>query len=325
MKTIIHILGGLCILLLMAACENDTAATPRAAMTVSNDRLAVNESMTIRFTGDADQVVVYTGDDMHDYALREQSHTGFVVNKGLFTYSYTVPGTYKIVCVASTYTDRATDLKRDTCSYTVTVIDDQTEITKLSCPQILYDEVFAERMPNDEWLMRLPRKVKYNNQTPTIALSQRLRFYIGSDSTKVFVDGKAHLETNKYNLANAIDIRVQSNFGTVRPYKLYTLNYPEFATFKLAGVSGTLQRNEFDYSSFDLELSLPTGTDVSRLAPEFTTTSANEKVYLGETEQLSGVSVANFTGEVTYRLVATLPGHPDMKAEALVKVKITFR
>ena len=87
---------------------------------------------------------------MHDYELREQSNTGFVVNKNLFTYSYATPGTYKVVCVASTYTDGATDLKRDTCSYTVTVIDDQTEIENISCPQIVYDEVFAERRVADE-------------------------------------------------------------------------------------------------------------------------------------------------------------------------------
>jgi hypothetical protein len=320
MKILLRIGLGIGIALFASACEEEPATTPRAAITVNKNQFEINESMIIQFAGIADQVVIYTGDDMHNYDLREQSNTGFVVNKNRFTYSYPAPGIYKVVCVASTYTDSAVDLKRDTCSLTVAVIDDRTEIDRLSCPQIVYDEVFAEKQANDEWLMRLPRKIKYNNATPTISLSQRLRFYIQSDSTKVYVNGNEYSSTDRYDLSAPVDISVKSDFGTERSYRLYTLNYPEFSSFKLSGIEGTLVRNEYDYSAFVLQVTLPAGTDATRLVPQFTTSSPTEKVYIGDVEQISGSSSVDFTQDVTYRLVSTLPGKPDMQAVSTVKI-----
>ncbi len=327
MKIFINILLVVCTYLFIISCEDDKAPTPLASITIDKLQLDINESMVIRFNGVADQAVVYTGDDMHKYELRDQSNTGFVVNKDLFTYAYTVPGTYKVVCVASSYTDRATDLKRDTCSYTVTVIDDETEIQKLSCAQVLYDEIFAEKLGNDEWLMLLPHKVKYNTATPSITLSQKLSIVINSDSTKTFINDKefSNKATTKYDLSKPLDIVVKSHFGTVRPYKLYTLYYPEFNTFKLLGTNGTLVRTEFDYSSFEMQITLPVGTDISNLIPEFTTLSATDKVYIGDAEQTSGSTPVDFTQEVTYRLVSTLPENPAMQSEATVVVKIKYQ
>lgn len=325
MKTTVKIVLSLCIPLFFISCEDDDAPDPVASMTINQNRFMINESMVINFTGFADQVSVFTGDDMHNYELRAESNTGFVVNKGLFTYSYPVPGVYKVVCIASTYSDQAKELKQDTCSFMVTVVDDVTEIDKLSCPQVLYDEVFADKYPNDEWLMVLPRRVKYNTSTPSISLSQRLRFYIQSDSTKVFVNEAEYSATQRYDLSAPVNIRVRSDYGTVRPYKLYTLYYPEFETFKLAGITGTVVRTEFDYSHFEMQVSLPSGTDVTNLAPEFTLFSANDKVYIGSAEQVSGSSTADFTNNITYRLVSTLSVNRDMQAVSTVNVKITYR
>lgn len=95
MKTSINILLSVCLVLLLGACAEEEAATPKAVMTIDKDLLNINESMIVNFHGVADQVVVYTGDETHDYELRNQNNTGFVVNKGTFSYSYTVPGTYK--------------------------------------------------------------------------------------------------------------------------------------------------------------------------------------------------------------------------------------
>lgn len=322
MKISIKLLLGMCLFLFMVSCEEETARPPRAEININKLQLMINESMVVNFTGTADQAVVYTGDDMHDYNLRDQSNTGFVMNKDLFTYAYSVPGVYKVVCVASTYTDLATDLKQDTCSYIVTVVDDETEIERLSCPQVLYDEVFAKRMENDEWLMTLPRKVKYSTSTPSISLSQRLRFYIPSDSAKVSLNGKEYSAVAKYDLASPIDIEVKSNYGTVRPYKLYTLYYPEFNGFSLTGVKGVLSRSEFDYNMFEMNVTLPVGTDIRTLVPEFTMYSATDKVYIGDVEQISGVSMVDFSNGVTYRLVSFVPDNPVMQAVSFIKVSI---
>lgn len=324
MKKSINIFLSLCLALFVASCDQDEAGIPYASMSVNKDKLAINESMVVTFNGSADQVVVYTGDESHDYELRNQNNTGFVVNKGIFSYSYSTPGTYKVVCVASTYADRGVDLQRDTCSYYVQVIDDHTEIDKLSCPQILYDEVFAEKLNDVDWLMTLPRKVKYKTNALTISLSQRLSFYIPSELTKVYIDGEEYSKTGKYDLSKDLDIRVQSDFGTTRDYRLFTIYYPEFSSMSILGVEGTLVRNEFEYDSFVYEFVLPAGSDVSRVAPLFTLTDANEKAYIGEVEQVSGQTVVDFTQPVTYRLVGVDAANPSVRAESNVEIRITF-
>ncbi|MDR2928810.1 MAG: DUF5017 domain-containing protein [Cytophagaceae bacterium] len=320
---LIKLLQATGIALFVISCEKEVAETPVASITINKTEFTINETMEINFTGVADQVTVFPGDNMQNYDLREQSNTGLVVNKKLFTYAYAVPGVFKVVCVASTHTENAAELKYDTCSVTVTVTDDVTEINRISCPQVRYDEVFAEKMADDNWLMILPRRIKLGTSTPAINIArQRLRFYIPSDSTKVSIDGKSYSNTQNYDLSVPLDILVKSNAGTERPYKLYTVNYAEFASFKLLGATGTLVRNEYDYSTFVMEVTLPTGTDVSNAVPEFTTTAPTEKVYIGDKEQTSGTSAVDFTKDVIYRLVSTSADNPAMQAESTVSVKI---
>jgi hypothetical protein len=127
-------------------------------------------------------------------------------------------------------------------------------------------------------------------------------------------------------LSSPVDILVKSNFGTERPYKLYTINYPRFNSFKLLGVDGTAKLDEFNYSTYIINVTLPSGTNVSSLVPEFTTSlPSSDKVYIGHTEQIPGVSTVDFTQEVTYRIVSTVPGKPDMQSESKVVVKINFQ
>lgn len=326
MKNILKISLLVCLLFCMISCDNEDVRTPYAAIKIDKLQLTINESMKIDFEGVADQVVLYTGDKDHVFELREEGSTGFVVNKNLFTYAYSVPGVYKVVCVASTYGELGKELTRDTCSYTVTVIDDVTEIDRISCPQILYDEVFAERMANDEWLMKLPRRVKYSTTTAPISITQqRLKLYIPSDSTKVFINDVEYGNTTRYNLSAPLDISVRSNHGTVRPYTFHTLYYPEFETFKLLGATGTVTRTEFDYSAFEISVNLPIGTNVSNLIPEFTLYSSTDKVYVEGTEQTSGSSAVDFTNKVTYRIVSTIADKPEMKAESTVVVKVNYQ
>lgn len=323
-KSIIRLSALLLLAPFIAACDDDEAATPHAGMVVDKTELGINETMTINFEGVADQVAIYTGDESHNYELRSESNTGFVVNKGLFTYSYSAPGTYKVVCIASTYNDLAVDLRQDTCSVWVRVIDDETEIRQLSCPQILYDEVYADALNASDWVMRLPRKVKYRNATPTISLTQRLRFYIDSDSTQVYVGGEPYGTTTRYDLSQTQDITVVSHFGTIRDYKLYTVQYPEFDEFRVNGVEGELDRSEFDYSAFTYTVTLPAGTDVSNVVPEFTLTGTNERAYIGDVEQTSGVSTVDLSQPVTYKLVGVSPDNAEATAESTITVNVNF-
>jgi hypothetical protein len=161
---------------------------------------------------------------------------------------------------------------------------------------------------------------------------RRLRYHIQSDSTKVFVNSEEFPEGRNtfggtQDLSASLDIKVISNSGTERNYILYTVYYPEFTanSFKLGNATGSLVRNVYDYSIFEMNVNLPSGTDISSLTPTFTARDPNEKVYIGNEEQTSGVSVVDFTNEVTYRLVSTVPTNPEMQVESRVVVKINFQ
>lgn len=308
---------------MLTACDDEKATQPTAAVSIEKNLLEVNESMTVHFVGNADNVVVYPGDSGHDYELRQESNTGLVVNKNLLTYSYSAPGTYKVVCVATNHADEGQSILTDTCSVFVKVIDDCTEIEKISTTA-LYDEVFAEQLNPQDWLLAMPRKIKYKTSSPSVSLNQKLKFYIPSTATKVYIDGADFNANSKYNLAQTHAIRLVSNEGASQDYNLYTLNYGEFKSFKAAGVTGTITRTEYDYSYFEINLEVPAGTDLTKLAPEFTLYAENEKVYIGDTEQTSGTMV-DFTNPVTYRFVVASTEKPEVSVESTCVVTITSK
>lgn len=241
--------------------ENEEARTPQAIVSVSDTDLEINQSMEIRFYGVADQVVVYTGDDSHDYSLREESNTGFVMNKGLFTYSYSVPGTFKVVVLATTYdTYMGNGLRTDTTSFYVTVKDDVTELEQVYS-SITPNVYYASLVNESDWVMCLPTKQVYNNREVALnAKRQRLSFEIASDSSKIYVDDVIYSSKNYYDLTQPHDIRVESDFGSVRDYKLYTMIYPEFKSVKLDGVTGKLVRDAFNQDRQVYQFTLPKGT-----------------------------------------------------------------
>ena len=309
---------------LFSACEDVEVLQPHAAVSVEGDQYVydINETMEVHFIGQAENVVIYTGDSTHNYELRDQSNYGLVVNKGLFTYSYQTPGNYKVVCVATNHGDAGSIIKTDTCSFMVRVVDDDTTIERLSAPRVIYDEVFADALNDTDWLLSLPRKILYNGADRNLSLNQRLKFYINSSSTSVFIDGEAFSETANYDLEQVLDITVRSYEGTERPYRLYTLNYGEFETFEMLGVAATLTRSEFDYSTIEINLEVPAGSDLSAVAPTFTLYE-NTKVYVGDAEQVSGTTTHDFTQPVTYRFVASHPDNPDITIESTCVVTVT--
>lgn len=290
--------------LLTVACANDNqeARTPQAMVEVDKQHLEVNESMTIRFTGVADQVVVYTGDKDHQYELRDSSNTGLVVNRGVLTYSYAVPGTFHVVCVATTYdTYMGGGLKTDTTGLDIVVTDDVTTI----------DAIYATVTPNvyvavatgDDWVMCLPEKQLYNGREMTVnAARQRLSIEAGSDSAKVYIDGELYVSKNYYALNADHEIRVVSGSGTEKVYRFYGMIYPEFKTLTIGGGEAVLTRSAY-YQ--DLLTYRGTGTTL-----EFTLDDDVRLLADGK-EVASGSTIRS---DATYTLVRTHPHNTGVVA-----------
>ncbi len=241
--------------------DNEPARTPRAEIIVDKQSLEINESMQIHFTGVADQVIIFTGDKDHEYELRDQSNTGFAMNKGLFTYSYRTPGTFRVVCVASTYdTYLGGNLQTDVYAFDVTVTDNITEIDDISTT-ITPNVYYANRLSENDWLLCLPTKQLYNNREMTVnAARQRLSITIESDSAKIYLDGEPYNSRTYYALNIDHSIRVVSSSGTIRDYTLYGMIYPEFSTVTVGGKDATLTRSAF-YQ--DLQTYLVTTDDLT--------------------------------------------------------------
>lgn len=161
-----------CALLLNTACsdENVESRTPVASIQYDTNKttLKVNESLVIDFTGVADLVAIYPGDDGHRYEKRDEMETGIAVNKNHFTYSYKAPGTYHVVCVASTFdTYMGGNLKQATCSFDVTVVDDETEFKDLYTT-ITPNTFYANKLGDDAWVLNLPTNQVYNGKDITV-------------------------------------------------------------------------------------------------------------------------------------------------------------
>ena len=315
---------GCSLLCLLASCDNEKIDTPIARVTVDKTQLEINESMTVLFEGVADQVVIYPGDDSHVYELREENNTGLVVNKGRFTYAYDTPGDYKAVCVATTYGEKGLSLQTDTCSFQVKVVSDDTRILRLSCPQVLYDEVYAENVEDNVWLMRLPRKVIYNGREISQTLSQKLKFYLGSSTSTVSINGNAFSESTKYNLASPLQIEVQSYSGPKADYVLRAINYPEFKSLKIGNVTAKITRDTYDYTKFSATVELPASTELTTLIPVFTLMSTTETAYIDGVEQVSDESIVDFSKPVVYRLVSVMEDG-GYTAEAFVTVNVVLK
>ena len=317
-RAVLAFLAGVMTVGLLSSCsdDNQSARTPVASVTVDKTALLINESMQITFTGVADQVVVYTGDTDHDYALRQESNTGFVANKGLFTYAYSTPGTFHVVVVASTYdTHLGGNLQTDTYEFDVTVTDNVTTIDRVYS-NITPNVYYAELIGQTDWVLRLPTKQVYNNREIALnAARQRLSFDIASDSTKIYVDGQLYETRNFYNLTLPHEIEVKAYSGDTRSYMLYTLIYPEFTTVKVDNTAAKLGRDAY-YQ--DLLVYSVSAADATRAQIDYTVDE--NIVFLADGEPLPSGSVIDLTdSDVKYTLRRTLPDRPDIFADTRVR------
>ncbi|MBQ6652943.1 MAG: hypothetical protein IJM81_06050 [Prevotella sp.] len=308
----------ICHLSLVTSCSDDNQEARQPVATVSVDKtdLVINESMEITFSGVADQVVVYTGDEGHDYALREQSNTGLVMNKGQLTYSYAVPGTFHVVVVASTYdTYLAGGLQTATTEFDVTVTDNIVDIDRLYS-NITPNVYYAELIGDADWVLRIPTKQVYNRREIALnAKRQRLSFDIASDSTKIFVDDVIYDTRAYYDLTQTHQIHVSAYSGATRDYTLHTLVYPEFSSITLDGKTATLTRDAF-YQ--DLLVYSAAVTNPAEAAIVYTCTD-DVRLYADGVELPSGSTVDLTDTERVYTLRRILPDRPDIYADTRVR------
>ncbi|MBQ8046879.1 MAG: hypothetical protein IJ196_03020 [Prevotella sp.] len=317
MKKYMMFLSALVMAILLPSCSDDNqeARTPVASYTVNSTTLHINESMEIDFTGVADQVIIFPGDNLHEYVKRAESHTGYVVNKGVFTYSYSTPGVYHVTIIASTYdTYLGENLQTAIAEFDVTVIDDVTTIDGIMS-SINPNEYYAELVNESDWVLRLPTKQVYNGREAVLnATRQRLTITVASDSSKIYVDDVEYSARTNYNLTLPHDIRVVAYSGDERSYKLYTLIYPEFTSLTTGAgkAATTLTRTPYYQDLLTYTLSVPE-SELSSVVLNYTVDS-QVKFCVNGTEVASGTAIDLTDATAEYTLVRTFDGRDDLKA-----------
>lgn len=318
-KTIFPILLALAAAV-MSSCssDNEPARTPVASVSVEKTQLAINESMEIQFTGVADQVVVFTGDEGHVYqqygAGDTKANTGLVVNKGLFTYSYKVPGTFHVVVVATTYDTYSGDGRQQAKhEFDVVVTDDCTTLDKLYSS--ITPNVYYASMVNDrDWVICLPSKQVYKGREIELkANRQRLAYYIQSDSSKVFINGAEYSARAYYDLTAVNAIHVVAHSGATRDYRLYSAIYPEFTAVSVGDAPCSLVRNAFDQDMLTYNCSGAGGRTIAFTVGE------NVQFCVDGTAAESPVEYSEGSA---YTLVYTSPDNPDVKAVSRIRFAI---
>ena len=237
-----------------------------------------------------------------------------------------------MVCVATNHEDAGNSIKSDTTSVWITVTDNNNVISGVSVNLLNRNELSAEAKSSTDWLLAIPRKARFNGKDVTVA-TRNQQIYFNTESTTATVSFKEEDaaestfktsgDNNRLDLAKVYDLKCASGSGDIRNYKLYGLYIGEFKTFKVGGVTAKLTRSEFDYYENLIDVTVPAGTDLTSLTPEFTLNSpASEKVYIGDVEQTSG-SVVDFSSPVTYRFVVNHPDKPSLTVESTCVVTVT--
>lgn len=311
----------------IAACsdENEEARIPVAAFNIDKLELSVGQSMTITFSGVADSKSIWTGDAGHDYykAISEKN-IGVPMSKNIYTYAYSSPGHYHVVCIANTAdTYMGNNGKRDTIAFDVNVTDDATKITKLY--SYVYPNTYeATEIDENNWVLNFPTKQVFKEKEVKLnATKQNLSFETLSDSTKLYVDGKLWTEKTKYNFTKTLKLQTVSLSGDTRDYTLITVIYPEFKSFNIGDAVAKQTRNAYYKDLLTYTLSLPEGTDPKNVVPEFVTDSEGDvKFYADGKEVKPGTAIDLKLPDGTYTLVRT--SKENAKATATTRVRFVI-
>jgi hypothetical protein len=311
----------LCLCFLFASCEEETVNAPQAAFQVSDTDVSVNQTIIFTFTGaNARQAVVFTGDEGHDYELREHGNSGLTMSKGSLSYSYKKPGNYNVVLVATNY-DRAGDrILEAKAEANIVVSDTRTGLSVVSLRRDMLTKEIQGEIIDDVILFAVPYKVRIRNRDTAVnPAKQRMDITAASESATILLNDAEYSNKTYYDLTQPLVLKIRAGSGDEVSYNLRTIKYPVFETFSINGVAGTVAYDDYNFNKTHITVTLPEGTDKSALVASFASTDAGE-VVVGETVQQSGVTPNDFTQTVIYRLKNVDGGNEKLRCESTVEV-----
>ena len=361
MKKIRIYMGLICVLLFTACDPNNYLdslyVAPTAQFDVPGTNFEVFESVVFTNKGAGQYFVVYPGDKGHVYG--ETGNTGFPTNSdGSFSYSYNEPGTYKVVWVASSI-NKEGNQEMQTASVTINIIAMNGGLDWLSIYNIykldeystggvnVFYTSYGEFVSPDTILCPILYASWRDATINTIKAKQLVNFELSSTTSKMFwvnngeekgivsmATGSRIVEFMKDNKLAIQNFRVRTASDIASDYYVAPVMMPQFTEFKINGVKGTITRSISYYEVFDIEVNLPTGTDLTQLTPDFIVMNndinlldgTNCRVSINGTEQISGTSSVDFSkGTVQYLIDYTMLGSNNKKLSQRGIMNITVK
>lgn len=338
MKKISYLISILIGLALLSSCDNekfidDIYVTPKAAFSIDDkESFQVFESVHFKNLGTGMNFVVWPGDEGHVYG--KTGNNGYACNTdGSFSYSYQEPGEYMAVWIASSI-DSDGKITSSKDSVKIKVVAAMGGLTSFSITRMarmndfgsnFFYESYGKFLDEDHIVCPMP----YRLWPSYIRRTLGIKFSMSSDFAKLYWEtaggdveliSESTTKVFRFDENNQLEpqtIKVRMSSGNEDKYEIVALIIPEFSSFKINGVTGVQTRDVTAFNKFKIAVTLPSGTDLTQLVPEFVimnndanllTATKTATVTVDGVNQNSGQTQVDFSSPVNYVITYSVPG-----------------
>lgn len=230
-------------LIALMACNKQIVrfVQPVADFSLPGDTVELLSSVKITNTGAGEYFAFWTGDQNHDYTLKDAglNNVGLPPNLGKdLTYSYTQSGSFSIVMVASSYDEENDDYISVITTKNIFVKpgNDGNFIEKFALNNVEKDySPEATNYGDSDLVFRLSRKYDIRvNTRPIVFRTNNVSAVVKAENGDTLYSNLSKL--NLYDLTNNVPIinhlSVYGYFGKLKIYKVITGFYPVVTTIK---------------------------------------------------------------------------------------------
>ena len=366
MKKYNFILSVMSLIFLFNACsdnnfQDDIYINPVAKFTIGDGDESriydVYETVKFENKGQGQNYVVYPGDVVDNngkplsHVYGENGAQGFsTASNGKFSYSYSDPGTYNVVWIASSINAKG-EIVMSIDSAKVTVKANNGGLLSFGISRLVKmseygSDVFYSTTGEFITEHNINCAIPYRAYTSAIKRPLTIFFELESDFAKLhWFDGTKDNQlvsnsTNKvfnfYNGTNLVPqkLTVKTASNTVVDYEVAAVLIPEFTSFEINGVNATITRDVSAYNKFRAEVTLPSGTGKNALTPIFEVMKNDPTIIYGDNRaevkvngqlQTSGNSVVDFSAPVTYEIKYTVKSAAGLQYTQSAYYEITVK
>ncbi|MEA4937581.1 MAG: hypothetical protein VB102_13230 [Paludibacter sp.] len=341
----------------LIACDPNEYLTglyvePDASFEINKEMYDVFESVKFTNKGAGQAFVVYPGDEGHVYG--KAGSTGFTTaSDGTFSYAYTEAGVYNAVWIASSMSETGERIL-SVDSVKVNVVAQNSGLDKFQLYNVykmteytgnVFFSPDGQFISEDTLMCPIMFASWRNSSVNSIKAKQLIKFELASTLSKFYWINPLGEEKELISLHSGSRIvefvqggqlkvqkfKAKTNSGFFTDYYVAPVMIPQFTSFKINGVTGTITRDIAYYNIFNVTVNKSTLGDLSSLKPEFVVMNddvnlldgTNCKVSINGVNQVSATSVVDFSkGAVTYQLDYTMMGesNSELAQQAIVKV-----